>query len=74
MRRTKINRNSKLYHFLDRVLEEVLACRRDEIISAAQLQEEYHTLTGRWIDPWEITEMARLIIQTECPLLDFKFV
>jgi hypothetical protein len=72
--RRKLNRNTKLYHFLDRVLEEVVSCRRDEVISIAQLQEELHTITGRWVDTWKISEMLEEIIRADCPLLEFTIV
>jgi hypothetical protein len=59
----RLNRNTRPYHFLDRVLKEVVTCRRDEILSIAQLQAEFHKLSGRWVDTWKISEMIEEIIR-----------
>jgi hypothetical protein len=70
---TKRQRNSKLYKFLERVLGEVALDQREGILSSAQLQEEFHALTGRWVEPWQIDEMAREIMP-DFPVLDYTVI
>ena len=71
---TKRQRNSKLYKFVDSVLDDCATGAREEVLNFAQLQDEFHKISGRWIDPWQINEIAEDIIQMERPLLDFKIV
>ena len=46
---TKRQRNSKLYKFVDSVLDDCATGAREEVLNFAQLQDEFHKISGRSI-------------------------